>query len=79
MKYTFIKTSFQFLIENLYFRFGNVLLIQTSNILIVTDPALVWANLYLYNYESKYITNLIITNKPLVSDFIVMLLITFVP
>ena len=27
------------------------------------DPAPFWSNLYLYNYESKYITNLIKTNK----------------
>ena len=27
------------------------------------DPAPFWSNLYLYNYESKYITNLIRTNK----------------
>ena len=28
-----------------------------------TDPAPFWASLYLYNYESKYVSNLIRTNK----------------
>ena len=51
------------MIENSYFAVGNVLLLQTVGIPMRFDSAPFWANLYLYNYESKYITNLIRTNK----------------
>ena len=50
------------LIENSYFTVGSVLL-QTVGIPMRIDPAPFWTNLYLYNYESKYKTNLIIVNK----------------
>ena len=75
---TSLKITVQDLTENLYFRVGNVLQIQTFDIRIVTDPAPFWANLNLYNYESKYIANLIITNMSIISDFIVILLTNFV-
>lgn len=41
----------------------NVLLLQTVNIPMWIDLAPFWTNLYLYNYESKYLTNLIRINK----------------
>ena len=34
-------------------------LLQTVGIPMGIDPAIFWANAYLYNYESKYITGLI--------------------
>ena len=52
----------QFLVENLYFTVGNVLLLQTVDIPMTIDHAPFLDNLYLYNYESKYTTNLIRTN-----------------
>ena len=53
----------RFLMENSYFTVGNVLLFRTVAVAMGSDPALFWVNIYLYNYESKYITNLIRTNK----------------
>ena len=54
--------------ENLYFIVGNVLLLRTVGIPVGIKPAPFWANHYLYesmnpNYESKYITNAIRTDK----------------
>ena len=53
----------QFLIENSNFTNGNDLLLQTVAILMGIDAAPCLAYLYLYNYESKYLKNLIRTNK----------------
>ena len=58
-----LKKTVQFLIESLYFAVGNVLLIQTVSIPIRIDRATFWVNLYLYNFESKYITDLIRKNE----------------
>ena len=58
-----LKGTVQFLIENSCLTFGNVFLLQTVDIPMGIDPASFWANFYLYNYESKYITNPIRTNN----------------
>ena len=78
---TSLKRAVQFLIKNSYFTFGYVLLLQATGIPIRVVPAPLEANLYLYGYESKYITNLIVTNKLRVDNFTVRfaLLTTFVP
>ena len=60
---TSLKIIVQFLIENSYFTVGNVLLLQTVGIPMRTDSPPFWANLHSYNYESKYITNLIKRSK----------------
>lgn len=52
-----------FLIENSYFTVRNILILPTLGILMRIQLALFWGNFYLYNYVSKYITNLIRTNK----------------
>ena len=71
----------QFLIENLYLTVDNVLLIETVAIPMGIESAPFWASLYLYNYESKYVTNLIWRNKLREDDFTVLsiLFTTFVP
>ena len=58
-----LKRTVHFIIENSYFIVGNVLLLQTVGILMGTDPAPFWSNLYLYNYISKYTANLTRTNN----------------
>ena len=60
---TYLKRTVQFLVEKSYFTVGNVLLLQTVGIRSGINPASFWANLFLRNYESKYITNLMRTNK----------------
>ena len=56
---TSIKKNMQFLTENSYLTVGNVLLLETVGTPMETDPAPFWANLCLYNYDFKNITNLI--------------------
>ena len=56
-----LKRTLKLLIENSYFIVGNVFLIQTIPMGIDSGPFR--ANLYLCNYESKDITNLMRTNK----------------
>ena len=53
----------KFLVANSYFTLGNVFLFQTVGSPLEIDSATFWSNFYLYNYESKYITNLMATNK----------------
>ena len=81
----FTKTSFkktvQFCTENSYLTVGTVLLLQAVGIPIGIDPASSWANLYLYSFKSKCMTNLTRTNnlggKRFQSSF--YLLTTFAP
>ena len=60
---TSLKRTVQFLTENSYFTVGNVLLLQTVDISMGINSSPLWAKLYLYNWEFKYITNLTRTNK----------------
>lgn len=43
---------------------GNLLLIQYIGIPLGTDPAPIWANLYLYDNKANFISNLNKTDKP---------------
>ena len=43
---------------------GNLLLIQYIGIPLGTDPAPIWANLYLYDNKADFIFNLNKTDKP---------------
>lgn len=43
---------------------GNLLLIQYIGIPLGTDPAPIWANLYLYDNKADFISNLNKTDKP---------------
>ena len=58
-----IKQSVQFLIENCYFTVGNCILRQSIGIPMGIDPAPFWANLFLYVYESRYMSSLVQTDR----------------
>ena len=58
-----IKRAVAHLIKNCYFTVGNITMKQAIGIPMGIDPAPFWANLFLYSYEEKYISNLISFNK----------------
>ena len=58
-----LKTAVQYLIENCYFTVGKVVMRQAIGIPMGIDPAPFWANLFLYQYEQRYMTNLIDNDK----------------
>ena len=58
-----LKALVKHLITNTYFTISNILIHQSIGIPMGIDPAPFWANLYLYHYEEKLITNLITTDK----------------
>ena len=58
-----LKTSSKHLIQNCYFIVGNSLLRQKIGISMGIDPASFWANLFLYTYENKYMSELISSDK----------------
>ena len=58
-----LKLCIKHLITSCYFEIGNILLTQIIGIPMGIDPAPFWANLYLYWYECKYISDLITRNK----------------
>ena len=58
-----LKTLVKHLITNTFFVVGNLIIRQSIGIPMGIDPAPFWANLYLYDYESKFVTNLISVDK----------------
>ena len=58
-----LKTAVKHLIQNCYFTVGNVVLRQAIGIPMGIDPAPFWANLFLYQFEQRYISDLISTDK----------------
>ena len=76
-----LKRAVQFLFKKSYFTVDNILILQTVDIPMGIYCAPFCGNLYLYNYEFKYIMNLIGTDKSEVDDFTVVfyLFATFVP
>ena len=58
-----LKALVKHLITNTYFIVGNLLIRQSIGIPMGIDPAPFWANLYLYHYEEKFVTNLITIDK----------------
>ena len=58
-----IKQMVSFLIKECYFTIGNLLFRQCVGIPMGIDPAPFWANLYLYKYESDFISDLIKNDK----------------
>ena len=58
-----LKVAVKHLIENCYFTVGNVVMRQAIGIPMGIDPAPFWANLFLYAYEVKYISDLIVSDK----------------
>ena len=53
-----IKSALKYAIDNAYFQVGDKVFRQTIGIPIGSDPAPFFANLFLYVYESRFITNL---------------------
>ena len=58
-----LKVAVKHLIENCYFTVGNTVLRQAIGIPMGIDPAPFWANLFLYAYESNYMSDLIALDK----------------
>ena len=58
-----LKVATKHLILSCYFKVGNKLFRQTIGMPMGIDPAPFWANIYLYSYEAKYITNLVKSNN----------------
>ena len=54
-----LKMAVKHLIENCFFTVGTCVLKQDIGIPMGIDPAPFWANLFLYTYESEFISNLI--------------------
>ena len=53
-----LKATVDYLISKCYFTVGNAVFMQKIRIPMGIDPAPFWANLFLYHYESKFITNI---------------------
>ena len=58
-----LKTAVKHLIQNCFFTVGNSVLRQAIGIPMGIDPAPFWANLFLYQYEERYIAKLIASDK----------------
>ena len=58
-----LKVAVKHLIENCFFTVGNTVLRQAIGIPMGIDPAPFWANLFLYAYETNYMSDLISLNK----------------
>ena len=58
-----LKVAVKHLITCCYFVLGNMLFRQTIGMPMGIDPAPFWANIYLYSYESKYMTDLTKNNS----------------
>ena len=51
------------LIKNCFFKAGNIVMYQVIGIPMGIDPAPFWANLFLYQYEHRYLSQLIEEDK----------------
>ena len=58
-----IKMMIDHLISQSFFSLGNIVFKQCIGIPMGIDPAPFWANLYLYSFESEFITNLTRTER----------------
>jgi len=58
-----LKKAVKYLVQNSYFTVGNVMMCQAIGIPMGIDPAPFWANLFLYQYEQRYMKDLIINDK----------------
>ena len=58
-----LKMTVKHLIQNCYFTVGNVVMRQAIGIPMGIDPAPFWANLFLYQYENRFMTDLIEEDK----------------
>lgn len=58
-----LKTAVKHLVKNCFFMAGNTVMCQVIGIPIGIDPAPFWANLFLYQYEQRYVTELIVEDR----------------
>ena len=58
-----LKVAVKHLVQNCYFTVGNVVMRQAIGIPMGIDPAPFWANLFLYQFEQRYMSDLISTDK----------------
>ena len=58
-----LKIAVKHLVQNCYFTVGNVVMRQAIGIPMGIDPAPFWANLFLYQFEQRYMSDLISTDK----------------
>ena len=58
-----LKAAVKHLIQKCYFTVGNIVLRQAIGIPMGIDPAPFWANLFLYQFEQRYMTDLISSDK----------------
>ena len=58
-----LKVAVKHLIQNCFFTVGNTVLRQAIGIPMGIDPAPFWANLFLYAYESRFMSDLMTTDK----------------
>ena len=58
-----LKVAVKHLIQNCFFTVGNSVLRQAIGIPMGIDPAPFWANLFLYAYENRFMSDLITTDK----------------
>ena len=58
-----LNITVKYLIENCYFTVGKTILRQVIGIPMGIDPAPIWDNLYLYNYEENLIYGMIQSDK----------------
>ena len=64
-----LKIAVAHLVQNCFFQVGNQIMRQAVGIPMGIDPAPFWANLFLYTYESDFITDLIRTDKSKAAHF----------
>ena len=64
---SFTQTQVKMMVEHLvtqsFFTFGNLVFLQSIGIPMGIDPAPFWANLYLYHFESLFVTKLSRTDR----------------
>ena len=58
-----LKQAVKHLIQNCFFTVGNIIMRQAIGIPMGIDPAPFWANLFLYRYEERYMTDLISSDR----------------
>ena len=58
-----LKQAVKHLIQNCFFTVGNIVMRQAIGIPMGIDPAPFWANLFLYQYEERYMSDLIQSDR----------------
>lgn len=58
-----LKQAVKHLLQNCLFTVGNIVMREAIGIPMGLDPAPFWANLFLYRYEERYMTDLILSDR----------------